>query len=38
MRLSGGQPAQQRASLLRQALDLYRGEVPEGFYVRDAPE
>jgi len=38
MRLSGGQPAQQRVGLLRQALDLYRGEFLEGFYVRDAPD
>ena len=38
MRLSSGQPAQQRASLLRQALALYRGEFLEGFYVRDAPD
>ncbi len=38
LRLSSGQPAGQRAGLLRQALTLYRGEFLEGFYVRDAPD
>ena len=38
LRLSGGQPAGQRAGLLRQALALYQGEFLEGFYVRDAPD
>ncbi len=38
LRLSSGQPAGQRAGLLRQALALYRGDFLEGFYVRDAPD
>ncbi|MCB0042471.1 MAG: hypothetical protein KDE23_22450, partial [Caldilinea sp.] len=38
LRLSGGQPPNQRAGLLRQALALYQGEFLEGFFVRDAPE
>ncbi len=38
LRLSGGQPAGQRLALLRQALDLYRGEFLEGVYVREAPD
>lgn len=38
LRLSSGQPLNQRAGLLRQALALYRGEFLEGFYVRDAPD
>ncbi|MCB0244011.1 MAG: tetratricopeptide repeat protein [Anaerolineae bacterium] len=38
LRLSGGQPSNQRAELLRRALTLYEGEFLEGFYVRDAPE
>ncbi len=38
LRLSEGQPAEQRIALLRQALALYRGDFLEGFYVRDAPD
>lgn len=38
LRLSEGQPASQRISLLRQALALYRADFLEGFYVRDAPD
>ena len=38
LRLSSGQPLNQRAGLLRQALALYQGEFLEGFYVRDAPD
>ncbi len=33
-----GQPADQRAELLHQALALYQGEFLHGFYVRDAPD
>ncbi len=38
LRLSSGQPAGQRAGLLRQALSHYQGDFLHGFYVRDAPD
>ncbi len=38
LRRSAGQPPNQRAGLLREALALYSGEFLHGFYVRDAPD